>query len=160
VPTLDDLQSCGTLVLMNLREALILNGWSALDTRTHPRAYIDTAGVHHGTLEKGGVRLSLAVGFEMNDERGEPIIYLSDDSSSVIVRALMVDEADRRQGFAHSVLAELCRLADEVGCEMFLEPAPIQDKPMLREDLASFYAKYGFSFVTGSQAVMLRPRVQ
>lgn len=157
---LDDTQTGGNLIGMNLREALLQNGWKALDTRTHPRVYADTSGVRYGTLEKAGVRVSLSVGFELLDEGREPIVYLSDDSSSVIVRALIVDEADRRKGVAKTTLAELCQLADKTGSVMYLEPVPIDDKPMLSEDLSRLYARYGFILDAGSRSVMVRRQVQ
>ena len=145
---------------MNLREALLQNGWKALDTRNHPRVYADASGVRYGTLEKAGVRVSLSVGFDLLDEGRGPIVYLSEDSSSVIIRALIVDEADRRKGVAKTILAELCRLADKTGSVMYLEPVPIDDKPILSEDLSKLYAKYGFNFHAGSRSVMVRRQEQ
>lgn len=157
---LDGRQSGVNLIAMNLREALLVNGWEALDTRTHPRVYADTSGVRYGTLEKGGVRVSLSVGFELMDEGREPIVYLSDDSSSVILRALIVDEAHRRKGLAKSTLTELCHLADNTGSVIYLEPVPIEDKPMTCEDLSNLYSRYGFELETGSRSVMVRRQAQ
>ncbi|EKD97762.1 MAG: hypothetical protein ACD_23C00750G0003 [uncultured bacterium] len=141
---------------MNLREALIQSGWKALDSRTHPRAYVDAAGTRYGTLEKAEVRVVLSIGFELTEEHGEPIVYLSDDNTSVIVRALIVDECHRQQGLAKATLQELCRWADETGTSMYLEAVPIEDKPVLSEDLSRLYSAYGFEYDVGNRMVMVR----
>lgn len=140
----------------NLRKALIEAGWQALDTRSNPRAYTDAAGKRFGTLERNGVRVALSIGEELVDERGDVMVYLTEEPSDAILRVLIVDAASRRQGLASQALRDISHLADASGTTLCLEPSPIEDKPLDATSLASLYSKFGFEFIGTSRRVMAR----
>ncbi len=144
----------------NLRQALLSAGWTVLDSRTSPRAYADASGQRFGTVEKDGVRISLSIGQELGEERGGVIVYMSDEPSDAILRALIVDGDVRRQGFAKRALTTLAQLADATATTVFLEPAPIEDKPLGVTELASLYGAFGFEFAGPTNRVMVRRPVE
>ncbi len=140
----------------NLRKALIEAGWQAIDTRSSPRAYADASGKRFGTIERNGVRVALSIGEELVDERGDVMVYMTDEPSDAILRALIVDEEARGQGLASQALKEITDLADVSGTTIRLEPAPIEDKPLDVMSLVSLYSKFEFEFAGSSRHVMVR----
>ena len=140
----------------NVYRALINAGWTALDTRSDPRAYADAAGRRFGALEKDGVRLSLSIDEMLADERGDVMVYSTHDSFDVIVRALIVDPDLRRTGRAGRAMGEVVRLAESANVTVYLEPALIAEKGMPLTELTRFYRRFGFEFTTGRQRVMVR----
>lgn len=51
------------------------------------------------------------------------------------------DLANRNKGFARTIMKKLCRLADQFGVALTLEPAPLDDET---PNLYQFYSKFGF----------------
>lgn len=142
--------------IINLRQALLNAGWSVLDSKTSPRAYADESGQRFGTVEKDGVRVSLSIGQEFVEERGAVIVYMSEDPSDAILRALIVDDDVRRQGFAKRALTTIAQLADATASTVYLEPSPIEDKPLGAAALCKLYGVFGFEFVGPNNRVMVR----
>lgn len=140
-----------------LRQALLLSGWQALDSRTHPRVYADTFGTRFGTLEKDCCRIALSLGQELTEERGDAIVYMSDEPRDVILRALITDPDCRGQGLAIKALKEIEHLADATASTIYLEPQPIDDKPVAIPILVALYARFGFVFTSAANRVMARP---
>lgn len=140
----------------NLRKALIEAGWQPIDTRSNPRAYADVLGKRFGTVERNGVRVALSIGEELVDERGDVIVYMTDEPSDAILRALIVDGDARGQGLASQALKDIIDLADASGTTICLEPVPIEDKPIDFASLVSLYSKFGFHFAESSRRVMVR----
>lgn len=140
----------------NLRKALIETGWQVIDTRSNPRVYADAAGKRFGTLERNGVRVALSIGEELVDERGDVMVYMTDEPSDAILRALIVDAASRGQGLASQALKDIIRLADASGTTLCLEPSPIEDKPLDTTSLVNLYSKFEFVFIGTSRRVMVR----
>lgn len=141
---------------MNLRQAHISSGWVALDTRTSPRAYRDCSGKRFGTLEKGGVRLALSIGSELGEERGSVMLYDSGEPTDVILQAIVVDTDSRNKGAARATLSELVALAESTHSTLYVEPTPIEDKPVPVDGLRRLYGEFGFSQHAGCQVVMSR----
>lgn len=142
----------------NLYWKLVEGGWTALDARTHPRAYMDSGGKRYGTLEKAGVRIALSLNQCLVLERGDVFVYQSDqDIQEAILQALIVAPESRQKGKATAALQELGVFADACQTTIYLEPAPIEDKPMLQSQLANFYRRHGFSQTDGQCRVMVRP---
>jgi hypothetical protein len=140
----------------NVYRALIAAGWTALDSRTDPRAYADASGKRFGTVEKDGVRLSLSIDELLAEHRGEVIVYSSCDTYDVILRAIIVDEPLRGSGRAGRAFAELVRMADLAVATVYLEPVPIADKIVPKNILSRFYQRFGFQFISDSNRVMIR----
>lgn len=142
----------------NLHQAMLGAGWLSLDAKSHPRVYVDTAGKRFGTLEKAGVRIALSLNHCLGMERGSVMVYQSDqDQTEAILQALIVESDQRRQGHAKKTLAELTRLADSCMTHLYLEPCPLEDKPVTREGLESLYRQYGFHDISGKGIAMVRP---
>ncbi len=140
----------------NLCRLLIKSGWTALDARTDARAYADSAGRRYGTLERGGVRLAVTIDEMLAvDQRGDVIIYASHDSGDVILRALIVDPEMRRKGLARKAMDDVVLLATKAKSTVYIEPAPIDDKPVKKADLVKFYAGFGFAFAGARERVMV-----
>ena len=140
----------------NLRKSLIEAGWQAIDTRNSPRAYTDASGKRFGTVERNGVRVALSIGEKLLDERGDVMVYMTDEPVDAILRALIVDEDARGQGLASKALKDIILLADVIGTTLFLEPAPIEDKPMDVTSLVNMYSRFEFEFAGSSRRVMVR----
>lgn len=142
----------------NLWKAIFESGWTALDARTHPRAYVDTGGKRYGTLEKDGVRIALSLNQCLCVERGVAMVYQSDqDQQEAILQALIVDADYRRRGRAREALEQVAQLADSCMTDIYLEPCPIEDKPVTREGLVALYRDYGFNDIQGKNVAMVRP---
>jgi GNAT superfamily N-acetyltransferase len=140
----------------NLYQALLKGGWTALDCRTHPRAYADCAGHRFGTLERNGVRVGLTVDQILVDHRGSVIVYENTGSNDVILRALIVDPEHRRKGRASQTMEDVVRWANRAKATVYLEPAPIEDRAVQKSDLATFYERFGFEFSSQRNLVMVR----
>jgi hypothetical protein len=140
----------------NVYRALIAAGWTALDSRTDPRAYADASGRRFGTVEKDGVRLSLSIDEMLAEHRGQVIVYSSCDTYDVIVRAVIVDKHMRRSGRAGRAFSELVQLADLAVATVYLEPVPIADKNLPTTILIQFYQRFGFQFASDSSRIMVR----
>jgi hypothetical protein len=144
--------------IQNLHQAMLGAGWLPLDVKSHPRVYVDTSGKRYGTLEKAGVRIALSLNLCLGMERGTVMVYQSDqDQPEAILQALIVESDRRRQGHAKNSLAELTRLADSCLTHLYLEPCPLEDKPVSREGLESLYRRYGFHDISGKGIAMVRP---
>lgn len=141
---------------VTLRQVMLSRGWLALDSRTHPRAYVNHSGSRFGTLEKDGVRIALSLGQSLGTERGVSVVYMTEELSDVIVRALLVDPDHRGQGKATCAMTELTKLADSIGTMLYLEPCPIDNEPMDAESLSIFYAHFGFERPVICSNVMVR----
>jgi hypothetical protein len=64
---------------------------------------------------------------------------------------------DRRNGLGTKALESTCRAADELGFELFLEPACLGKKDELsRDGLIHLYEKFGFSWDDDKGKVMKR----
>lgn len=142
--------------MKNLRQALIAEDWSAIDTRTSLLAYADTSGKRFGTLQKNDVRIALSIGEMLMDDRGTVMAYMTEESSDVILRALIVDPAARGKGLASGVLAEIARLADQTNSTIYVEPAPIGDRSVKADVLAKMYGQVNFQATRQGGAVMVR----
>jgi hypothetical protein len=142
--------------LKTLYKCLLAQGWSAVDPRTNPRAYADSSGKRFGTLERGGVRLAISTGQELIEERGTVIVYMTDEQTDVILRALIVDSPLRKRGLAGHTLKEVAALSDSLQATIYLEPVPIEDKPLDEAKLGALYTKHGFEFVSAKRQVMVR----
>ena len=145
---------------LNLRQALLAAGWTVNDARTSSRAYVDSVGRRFGSLEKNGVRVALSISHELVDERGDVMVYESDDPCDAILRALMVDPELRRMGAARNTMAELANLCDLNSITVYLEPVPLELGQIEANHLAAFYAEFGFAFTGPWRRVMVRKPVQ
>ena len=59
-------------------------GWQDNDSRTSQRGYADEAGKRFGTFERNGVRVALLIGEELADERGDVMVYMTDESTGLL----------------------------------------------------------------------------
>ena len=142
--------------MKSLRQAMLSAGWIAVDSKTNPRAYADTSGKRFGTLEKEGVRIALSIGEELVSERGAAMVYMTDDPSDAILQALIVDFEVRGKGLAKRALNEIALHANATGTTIYLEPVPIEDKPVDTNALKKLYSKFAFSSKNPGDAVMVR----
>ncbi|MDT8992758.1 GNAT family N-acetyltransferase [Curvibacter sp. APW13] len=144
----------------NLYQAMMHGGWARLDARTHPRAYQDAAGTRYGTLEKDGVRIALSLNRCLGIERGVVMVYQSDqEPPEAVLMALIVDPERRKAGRATAALQELIAAADTCQTTLYLEPVPIEDRPLPALALEGLYRKFGFTTLGDSCSVMIRAAV-
>lgn len=132
--------------------ALLAAGFERLPNN-HPRNYTYADGAMMPTLERSGVRISMSSSTILYEDRGRVMAGVADDGSEWTINAILVDESVRREGLATRALQEVCQLADEYGIKLYLEPAPIFDKPVGRDALRAMYAKAGF---VGDGVLMVR----
>lgn len=125
-------------------EALLGVGLARLPNG-HPRNYTFADGSMLPTLERDGLRVSMSSGTELYEEDGRVMAGSSGDQSCWSINALLVDPSRRRQGLATRAMREITQLADQFGITLHLEATPIDDKPLGRDELSAFYAKFGFA---------------
>ena len=137
--------------------ALPAFGWTRL-ARDSSRVYEDGGGSRYTTFERDGVRLAVSRGRSLGDHRGTVVVYDA-DPEEVVVYALLVDPAVRRQGKARASLMEVVSIADEQGLTLYIEPAPLEKGKgsISRDSLVSFYLRCGFCRTSsGSDRVLVR----
>ena len=93
-----------------IHTALPAYGWTRL-ARDSSRVYEDGGGSRYTTFERDGVRLAVSRGRSLGDHRGTVVVYDA-DPEEVVVYALLVDPAVRRQGKARASLMEVVSIAD------------------------------------------------
>lgn len=140
----------------SLRKALIVAGWTPIDTRTSPLAYADASGRRFGTLQSDHVRVALSVGEFLVEERGVAMAYFAEEPTDVILRALIVDSDARGRGLAKKALGEIAALADATSSTLYLEPTPIGHGPVDAKVLSKMYQRAGFQSQGAKGVVMVR----
>lgn len=137
-----------------MREALLAAGWQA-HPHGHPRRYGSAGGSSYLTFEKDGVRFATSGGL-LFVQRGT-VMLDEGEPTDVIIQALLVDPDRRRQGKASQTLRMLAELARKTGISLYIQPAPLEDKPMSADELCVLYQRFGFRPVDGrGRALVLR----
>lgn len=126
---------------MVMREALLAAGWQA-HPHGHPSRYATQGGSSYLTWEKDGVRFATSRGL-LYIERGAVMVD-EGEPTDVIIQALLVDPERRRQGKASETLLMLAELARKTGINLYIQPAPLEDKPLVADQLAKLYQRFGF----------------
>jgi GNAT superfamily N-acetyltransferase len=137
--------------------ALPAYGWTRL-ARDSSRVYEDGGGSRYTTFERDGVRLAVSRGRSLGDHRGTVVVYDA-DPEEVVIYALLVDPAARRQGKARAALMDMASIADEQRLTLYIEPAPLEKgkDSISRDRLVSFYLSCGFCRTgSGSDRVLVR----
>ena len=137
--------------------ALPAHGWTRL-TRDSSRVYEDGGGSRYTTFERDGVRLAVSRGRSLGDHRGTVVVYDA-DPEEVVVYALLVDPAVRRQGKARAALMEVVSIADAQRLTLYIEPSPLEKGKgsISRDSLVNFYLSCGFCRTSsGSDRVLVR----
>lgn len=124
-------------------EALLGSGMARLPDG-HARNYTMADGTMLPTLERAGVRISMSSNTLLYEQNGRVMAGIAEPDEWAI-NALQVDPALRRKGLATQAMTEITQLSDQFGITLHLEVTPIWDRPMPREQLATFYARFGFS---------------
>jgi len=107
------------------------------------------------TFVKNGVAIALQQSRCLSLERGDAIVYDA-DPTDVVVWALKTQPKFRRTGRARQAMASLIRKADITGVTLFLEPVPLEEGAMSREQLSGFYQSFGFTSNDSRNQVMQR----
>ena len=137
--------------------ALPAYGWTRL-ARDSSRVYEDGGGSRYTTFERDGVRLAVSRGRSLGDHRGTVVVYDA-DPEEVVIYALLVDPAARRQGKARAALMDMASITDEQRLTLYIEPAPLEKgkDSISRDRLVSFYLSCGFCRTgSGSDRVLVR----
>lgn len=137
-----------------MHDGLLGLGWIRLE-KGHPRRYVSGTGKSYLTWEKDGARIATSGTVSLWFENGGVTIYHG-DPDDVVIEALLVDPGRRRQGRASDALQILSDLADQAGITLYLEPAPLEDGSMTREQLARFYRSHGFTPQDANGRVLVR----
>ena len=138
---------------MALALALPEAGWALLN-RESPRVYQDRAGCRFPTFERDGVRLAFSIHRYLAVRRGAVWVY-EGDAGEAIVRALLVDPGQRRQGKARAAMLELGSIADRLGLTLYIEPAPLEKDSLSRDDLVRFYKGCSYRAPRGDSELVL-----
>lgn len=109
-----------------------------------PRAYVDKGGEPHRTFEKDGVRIAITPQQTLFADRGRVFTGMG-NSNEVTVDALLVDPDRRGQGLANSALDDLTSLADKNDVTLYIEPTPIGEVGLNKDQLVKLYDKFGFA---------------
>lgn len=129
--------------------------WQRLN-QDDSRVYVNSEGTKLRTYEKDGVRIALRPNHSLNTERNSAIVYNDPDSGNVIIEAILVDDNVRKQGKATKTIQLLNSLADKTNSILYIEPVPLLDKAMSKNELVALYAKNGFVAQSDANKVMVR----
>jgi GNAT superfamily N-acetyltransferase len=142
-------------VTRNPIEALEGMGFVRL-AQDDPRRYTDKGGNQYLTLQRGPVRVALSPK-EALFVSSRMAVMRAMDEGYYTLSAILVDSQARGQGLARKAINDVIKAADQFGVGLFVEPAPLDDKPMSRDQLVKFYESLGFeSAPDADNKVMMR----
>lgn len=138
-------------------EALVLLGFIRLD-KDDPRRYRDSGGNYYLTLVRGPVRIALAQSESLFLDRRGAVIRAMDEGFYTLA-AILVEPGARRRGLARQAIEQVLQATTLFGVGLFVEPAPLADRPMTREQLTNFYESLGFEPAAnaGRSVLMISP---
>ena len=120
-----------------------------------PKQYVDKGGKPYLTMERGPVRIAVQPNELLFADKKTVIRGMDEDAFTLA--ALLVDPDARGQGLARTALQDVVKATDGFNKDLYLEPAPLNDQPMSREQLVKFYKSVGFEFEPNSNnQVMVR----
>jgi len=118
-------------------------GYKRLDIKD-PRTYRNKTDKPFVTFEKDGVRIAFEPAVLLYvDDRERVGMYMGDDNDMMFA-ALLVDPQERRKGKATQALKDVINMADEVGKDLYMEPASLDAGAMSTPQLKEFYKRFGF----------------
>lgn len=104
------------------------------------------------TYERGAVRVAMAQESLYFD--GRAVTRYGSTGSEIALHGLLVEPSARRQGLATKALEDFCEIADQLQCDVYLEPVPFEHN-VGSDVLAAFYMKKGFVWTPPSESRVL-----
>lgn len=136
-------------------DALMERGWRLLDP-SDARTYGHPGSLQYATFEHSGIRLGLGKAESLIVKFGVVMVKAA-GPADLLVAALLVDKALKRQGRGRAALQELNAIADALGVTLYIEPEPLEKWGAPRAQLKKLYHSCGYHPVDAEARAFVRP---